>query len=119
VEQAQLEKVKAQEQAQEQAQGGGEVVEWSCPATHSMDLPAAIALALRQTSQLPMGCGNDSSHLPIGATCRVYWDDEGRWFSARVLLYDPVKDLYFIYYDEVKIRSSRVKLKLFMACCRT
>ena len=73
--------------------------EWTCPATESMDLSSAIALALSQTSQLPLG--NDNSHHSIGATCRVYWDDECQWFSARVLLFDPGKQRHFIYYDAV------------------
>jgi hypothetical protein len=86
--------------------------EWTCPATESMDLPSAIALALSQTSQLPLG--NDNSHHSIGATCRVFWDDECRWFSARVLLYDPLKDRHFIFYDEVSERERGLRVISFL-----
>jgi hypothetical protein len=77
---------------------------WICPATESMDLSSAIALALSQTSQLPLG--NDTSHHVIGSTCRVYWDDEREWFTARVLLYDRGNGRHFIHYDEVSDSGS-------------
>ena len=86
---------------QREGAGAGAVSEApsSCPATESMDFASAVQLAVSQATQFPLG--NDDSHLSIGSCCRVYWDDDDQWFTARVLLYDPGRRLHFIYYDEV------------------
>jgi hypothetical protein len=62
-----------------------------------LDLTAAIRKGLKETSQIPL---ND--HLitkSIGFMCKVFWDQDDVWYTGRVLLYDPIKNLHFIYFD--------------------
>jgi hypothetical protein len=62
-----------------------------------LDLQAAIQKGLKETSQLPL-----KDHLitkSIGFACKVYWDQDDVWYTGRVLLYDPIKKLHFIYFE--------------------
>lgn len=35
----------------------------------------------------------------IGKLCKVYWDGENEWFYGRILNYDPINKMHFIYYS--------------------
>lgn len=62
-----------------------------------LDITAAILKGLRETSKIPL---ND--HLTtksIGFLCKVFWDQDNVWYTGRVLLFDPVKNLHFIYFE--------------------
>jgi hypothetical protein len=61
------------------------------------NIESAVHKAVAESSKLPI---HPSSWGVIGAYCQVYWEGNAEWFEARVILFDPVKNRYFIHYNE-------------------
>lgn len=59
------------------------------------DYLAAIKIGVNDSNTLPLDWTNPSIRR-IGQGCKVYWDGDGQWYYARIMLYDCSVDRYLV-----------------------
>lgn len=58
------------------------------------------SIELRSGSARPVHDAKNSHQWELGDRVQVHWQDANEWFAGRVVQVDPLRDRYFVHYDD-------------------